>query len=75
MLSGMDRANLECRLARADKHIADGVRHIAQQTGIIRGMERLGQDVRLSRLILQTFEANHSLYVAERDKLLSELNA
>jgi hypothetical protein len=75
MLSGMDRASLERRLANADKHIGEGMRHIAQQKALIQGMERLGRDTSMSKQLLQTFEEMLRLHTADRDKLLRELNA
>jgi hypothetical protein len=75
MLSGMDRASLERRLANADKHIVEGMRHIAQQKALIQGMERLGRDTSTSKRLLRIFEETLRLHTAERDKLLRQLNA
>ena len=71
----MDRASLERRLANADKHIVEGMRHIAQQKKLIQGMERLGRDTSMSKQLLQTFEETVRLHTADRDKLLRALNA
>jgi hypothetical protein len=71
----MDRASLERRLANADKHIVEGMRHIAQQKKLIQGMERLGRDTSMSKQLLQTFEETVRLHNADRDKLLRALNA
>jgi hypothetical protein len=75
MLRGMDRASLERRLANADKHIVEGMRHIAQQKALIQGMERLGRDTSTSKRLLRIFEETLRLHTAERDKLLRQLNA
>jgi len=71
----MDRANLERRLANAEKHIDEGMRHIAQQKKLIQGMERLGRDASVSKKLLQTFEETVRLHKADREKLLRALNA
>ena len=71
----MDRASLERRLANADKHIVEGMRHIAQQKKLIQGMERLRRDTSMSKQLLQTFEETVRLHTADRDKLLRALNA
>jgi len=71
----MDRANLERRLANAEKHIDEGMRHIAQQKKLIQGMEHLGRDASVSKKLLQTFEETVRLHKADREKLLRALNA
>jgi hypothetical protein len=71
----MDIASLERRLANVDKHIVEGMRHIAQQKKLIQGMERLGRDTSMSKQLLQTFEETVRLHTADRDKLLRALNA
>jgi hypothetical protein len=75
MLSGMDRASLERRLANANKHIVEGMRHVAQQRALVHGMERLGRDSSTSKELLRTFEETLRLHTDDRDKLLRQLNA
>ena len=75
MLSGMDRASLERRLANANKHIDEGTRHVAQQKALVQGMERLKQDTSTAKQLLQTFEETLRLHTADRDELLRQLNA
>jgi hypothetical protein len=71
----MDRATLERRLANANKHIAEGARHVAQQKALVQGMERQGRDSSTSKQLLQTFEETLRLHMADRDKLLRDLDA
>ena len=75
MLSGMDRANLERRLANANKHIDEGTRHVAQQKAFVQGMERPGLDASTSRHLLQTFEETLRLHTTDREELVRQLNA
>ena len=72
---GMDKANIQRRLANAEKHIVEGARHIAQQQKLIWGMARLGRDTSVSEQLLQTFEETQRLRLADRDKLLRQLSA
>lgn len=74
MVVRMDKAFVKRRLASAEKHIAEGARHIAQQTKLILGMERLGRDASQSKQLLRTFKDTQRLYLAERDKLRRQLN-
>jgi hypothetical protein len=72
--TAMDRASLERRLANAQKHITEGERHVAAQQKLIQRMARLGRDTTRSQRLLETFEETLRLHMADRDKLLRELD-
>jgi hypothetical protein len=74
MLGAMDREGLMHRIANANKRIAEGTRHIAQQKKLVHGMERLGRDTAQAARLLQTFEETVQLHIADRDKLLRDSN-
>ncbi len=71
---GMDRDVLQKRLAQAEERIAHGKLHIAGQNA---WLEKLGSDGRAScdaRKLLEIFEKSLSADVADRDRLLRELD-
>jgi len=68
----VDREFLKCRLALAERHVAQEQMHVAQHR-IIAELERDGDDTELARDILTSFEQSLDLHVEDRDRLIKAL--
>ena len=71
----MDRAILLERLAQAERHVAEGLQHIARQRTVIANLERHGHDTNQARGLLAQFQSTQALHIADRDQLKKELEA
>ncbi len=69
----MERAVLLEYLALAERHVVEGARHLNRQREIVAETEAVGRDSTLARALLHTFETTQDSYVADRDRLLREL--
>ena len=69
----MDRAILLDHLALAERHVAEGDRHLMRQREIVAEIEEAGRDSALARGLLLTFEGSQATHIADRDRLLREL--
>jgi hypothetical protein len=70
----MDRAAaVERRLALAEEHILRGIEHVARQREPVEHLEGRGQDSEQTRRVLRTFEASLSTHMADRDRLLRDI--
>jgi hypothetical protein len=69
----MDRDMLERHLAQAQAHIETGYKNIARQRQVIAHMEREGQDTASARDTLTQFEESQALHIADRERILREL--
>jgi hypothetical protein len=69
----MDPALISEHLARAERHIAEGLAHLRHQHALIAELERDGHDAALARELLATLERTHALHIASRDQLAEEL--
>ncbi|MBB5761532.1 hypothetical protein ABEV34_22305 [Methylorubrum rhodesianum] len=69
----MDRTVLLELLALAERHVVQGERHLNRQREIVAETEAAGRDGALAREVLRTFEATQATCVADRDRLLKEL--
>jgi spore coat polysaccharide biosynthesis predicted glycosyltransferase SpsG len=61
-------------LARADKRVETGMRHIARQHQIIHALEKSGHDASRARAILRQFEELLESHVTARDQLRRRLD-
>jgi hypothetical protein len=52
MLAPMDAERLRRQLSEADEHVAQGVRHVAEQWNLIMRLERQGRDTAAARALL-----------------------
>jgi len=64
---------LQRHLAQADAHIDTGYRNIARQRDVIAQLERDGHDTALARDTLMQFEQSQALHIADRERILREL--
>jgi hypothetical protein len=69
----MDRAMIQDHLNQAERHIADGERHLSNQRALIAELEHDGHDTSAAKSLLRQFEELQALYVADRDRLRTEL--
>jgi hypothetical protein len=69
----MDRATLEQQLADAERHVIDGLEHIATQRRIIFQLGRERRDMAAALELLRRFEQVQELLIADRDRLRKEL--
>jgi hypothetical protein len=69
----MDREMLQQHLAQAEAHVETGYKNIARQRDVIAQLEREGQDTALARDTLMQFEELQALHIADRDRILREL--
>jgi hypothetical protein len=69
----MDRAMQQARLAQAERHIASVRRYIERQEQIIADLERDGCDITIALDLLTTFRHEQDQNVAQRDRILKEL--
>ncbi|MFZ5672597.1 MAG: hypothetical protein ACOZAM_06495 [Pseudomonadota bacterium] len=60
-------------LAQAERHVAEGRKHIARQVDIIINLENLGHDTATARSLLANFEAIQQMHISDRDRLKREL--
>jgi len=65
----MNRVLLKDHLARAQRHIAEGRRHVECQRQIVDELVRRGDDARRSTALLELFEETLAGHVEERDRL------
>ena len=70
---GMERATLENDLSRAEAHVANGQKRIAQQHEIIAELDREGHDSVPAKELLATFENTQAMHVANRDRIAGKL--
>lgn len=64
---------IEDHLALAERHVADGDRHVTEQRARVALLERDGHDTTESLLLLGQFLELQGLHVADRDRLKREL--
>ena len=69
----MERGTLENDLSRAEAHVANGQKRIAQQHEIIAELDREGQDTAPAKDMLASFERTQAMHVANRDQIASRL--
>ena len=69
----MDRAVIQEHLELANRHVADGEKHVARQKQILAELEREGHDPEQARELLAVFEETLAIYVADRERLEREL--
>ncbi len=69
----MDRTILLDHLALAERHVAEGRRHLASQKQVIVRLENGGHDATEARRLLLNFEDVQRMHVADRDRLKKEL--
>jgi hypothetical protein len=65
-------------IKQAERHVADGKRHIARQRKIIAGLKRKGRRwtaLRTAQELLQTLELAQQFHIANRDRLRTKLIA
>ena len=64
----MDRAMLSAQLEQAERHVAEGYRHVARQRRRVAGLSRTGQATRSrqSAQLLAQFEKLQAMHVADR---------
>jgi hypothetical protein len=69
----MDREMLQKRLEEAERHVAQGRRHIAEQEERVAGLARLGADMTEARKLLDNFYASQAQHIQHRDRILADL--
>jgi hypothetical protein len=69
----MDRAMQQARLAQVERHIVSVRRYIERQEQIIADLERDGCDITIELDLLTAFRQEQDQNVAQRDRILKEL--
>jgi hypothetical protein len=67
---GMDRKTILEYLGQAERHVAESGEHVARQREIVAELARQGSE---AQELLQQFELLEAEHVADRDRLLAEL--
>ena len=69
----MDKLTMtEEHLQLANKHVAKGEQHLANQRELICQMERDGHNSTEARRLLKEFEELQAMHIADRERLLQE---
>lgn len=71
MVCSMNHWALLQNLAQAERHIAEGVVHLARQESLIADLDRAGHDSDEARTILDTLAHTQLLHEQDREHLLS----
>jgi hypothetical protein len=66
----MDRWALLQHLAQAERHIAEGVVHLARQRALIAALDRAGHDSEEARAILDTLMETQIIHEQDHERLL-----
>lgn len=69
----MDYETLSQRLARLEKQVAEGERHLQTQRLTVENMESEGENSATERRILRQLELVQAVEVADRDRLRVEI--
>jgi hypothetical protein len=69
----MDRAGLERRLAKIEERIANGLRQIAQQRGVIAELERNGRPADHAKYLLAGLQLLQAAHRDVRNHLVEEV--
>lgn len=64
---------LRDHLALAERHVAQGRKHLASQMQVIIDLENSGHDTAVARRLLVSFEDAQRMHIADRDRLKKEL--
>jgi hypothetical protein len=67
------RHHLKRDLEQAERHIAEGQRHIEKQTAIVAELERDGHDSTLSKELLEILHKTLQMHKDHRENILREL--
>jgi hypothetical protein len=66
----MDQGTLQRHLAQAERHVAQGVVHLARQRALIDELDRAGHDTTDARAVLDTLTETQVLHEQDREHLL-----
>ena len=69
----MDRDMLLRHLEEAERHVALGKRHIADQEQLVADVARSGHETTEARKLLDNFYATQVQHIQHRDRILVEL--
>jgi isochorismate hydrolase len=69
----MDRSMQLRHLEEAERHVAQGVRHITEQEVRIADLAREGHDTKEARKLLDNFYGTQALHIQHRDRIQKEL--
>ncbi len=69
----MDPVILLDHLVLANKHVAEGEEHLAQQSALIADLRRNGCSTDDAEKLLRAFQEAQETFVAERDRIRREL--
>jgi len=60
-------------LSEAEKHVAQGTKHVERQQELVLELERDGHDAKQAKQLLHQFQELLSLHIADRDRLVLEI--
>jgi hypothetical protein len=67
------RKMLEQHLTRAEQHVTTGERIVARQKAVVAAVDHDGRDTQAARSLLRQLEELLAIFIADRDRLRSEL--
>ena len=70
----MERAMILDHLALAERHVREGEQHVSKQRALVGELKRDGHDTATAIRLLKEFEEVQAMHVADRDRLLAELD-
>jgi hypothetical protein len=71
----MDRDMLQRHVKLAERHVAEGARHLARQREIVAELAGDGRDLASAKNLLAQFEARQAAHLEDRDRIRAELAA
>jgi hypothetical protein len=69
----MNKTMLHRHLKLAEKHVAQGIQHIASQRKIVDKLVAARADTTIAKELLDTLELSQSQHLADRDRISAEL--
>jgi hypothetical protein len=70
----MDRMMISLHLAQADERVRNGTRQVERQRTIVSQLDHYGRDATRARKLLAELEKLLAMHVAERERLIQDLN-
>jgi hypothetical protein len=70
----MDSKMMHEHLALAERHVAEGDRHLSRQRALIAELKRDGHGTGQAIDLLRTLEDTQATFIADRDRIRNELS-
>jgi hypothetical protein len=70
----MNRGTILDHLAKVERHVVDGERHLANQRALLAELDRDGHDTATALELLHQLEDSQAMHIADRARLRAELD-